>query len=242
MVRLTILPSCDQPKMLGERTAACAAITHPNLVSGIDRGVHRERAYLVTEWVEGPTVRDLVDRYSCIAEGPALGIARDVLRGLDFAARAGLVHGQITPEDILVPDEAAVKLKGIGPDLSDSGAANDYRSPEQREGGRADPRSDIFALGAVLYEMLSGRAPAEEGEAAPPLRHIRHGLGTDTYELVNRMTSPDPEDRFADHDEALEAIEERLEQLRRRVQFNSKPKHSRSGRKRAASRRRRHAG
>jgi eukaryotic-like serine/threonine-protein kinase len=242
LVRLTILPVGDRPGLPGELVLACAAITHPNLISGIDQGEHRGRRYLVTEWVEGPTVRDLLDRYSSVSEGPALGIVKDVIGGLEYASAAGLVHGHITPDKILIPDEASVKLTGFGPDAPEVSPSEDYRSPEQRAGGSADARSDLYALGVVLYEMLSGRPPAKDEETAPPLSHVRHGLGQDTYELVNRMTAPDPGKRFADHREALAAFEARLSRLRQRVQFNSRPKHSSSRHRRAAGRRRSRSG
>jgi len=157
---------------------AASALSHPNIVTIYDIGETGETRYIAAEFVEGMTLRDR------LALGPtkleeALGIAIQCARALDAAHQAGIVHRDIKPENIMVRRDGVVKLvdfglarsREAGPEFLNATKTGEvfgtprYMSPEQAHGQKLDARTDIFSLGAVLYEMVMGR-PAFPGTTA----------------------------------------------------------------------------
>lgn len=203
-----------------------AQLSHPNLVTLIDRGSTETDDYLVFEYVEGRSLKEL------IREGPmsveeAGRIAGQVAEGLAAAHRLGIVHRDIKPQNILIDRSGIAKVTdfgiAIGPDWtrvtragSVIGSAR-YMSPEQIRSKPVDARSDIYSLGIVMYEMLAGRPPFDGTNmpeiarmhltaSPPPLSAIRTDLPTGLEKVIGRCLEKMPEDRFVSMDELLGAL------------------------------------
>ena len=152
-----------------------ASLNHPNIVAVYDTGESMINGvsvpFIVMEYVEGKTLRDLLREGSGISTDYALEITEEILRALDYSHRAGIVHRDIKPGNVMVTDTGQVKVMdfGIARAMGDAhqtmtqtsmvvGTAQ-YLSPEQARGETADARSDLYATGCVLYELLTGRPP-----------------------------------------------------------------------------------
>ncbi|MDQ1445448.1 MAG: eukaryotic-like serine/threonine-protein kinase [Acidimicrobiaceae bacterium] len=204
---------------------AAARLAHPNIVATYDAGTDGDTAYIVMELVKGRTLRQALEVDAALSSSTAARIAIDVADALDCAHRNGLVHRDVKPANILLaetPGSAQLRVKvadfGIakleaeagGGDLTQTGAVigtAKYLSPEQVEGRTPDARSDLYALGVVLYEMLCGRPPfAAETELATALQHVRGeplaprrlvaGIPRPLEAVVLRAMAKDPADRY----------------------------------------------
>ncbi|MDP9406152.1 MAG: protein kinase, partial [Actinomycetota bacterium] len=150
---------------------AAAKLTHPHVVNLYDTGTDGDRVYLVMEFVDGATLRDVVADLGTLSVGQAADIGEKVARALDYAHERGLVHRDVKPANILIGDDGAVKVADFGiakaeeagGDLTKTGmvlGTAAYVAPEQITGGApVDGRADQYALGCVLYEALTGRPP-----------------------------------------------------------------------------------
>jgi hypothetical protein len=148
---------------------AAARLTHPNIVTVIDRGAQDGRRFIVFEHVEGETLKQLARREGPLPIELVLRLGADVARGLAFAHTNGIVHRDVKPQNVLVDDHGRAKVTDFG--IARTGTASghtetgtilgtgSYISPEQARGERAGPASDVYALGAVLHELLTGRPP-----------------------------------------------------------------------------------
>ena len=148
---------------------AAANLSHPNIVSVYDWGQGENTYYIVMEYVDGPTLSSLL-RAGPLEPERAAAIAASVAAALDFAHRRGVIHRDVKPGNVLIDDRAQVKVADFGiaraigtsEDLTQTGSVMGtatYFSPEQAQGYPVDPRSDVYSLGVVLYEMVAGRAP-----------------------------------------------------------------------------------
>lgn len=162
---------------------AMAGVSHPNIVAIHDVGSDRDLHYVVTEYVEGQNLESLLASQAPLSPEEALDIAIPVCAALDATHRAGYVHGHLTPRDILLTSDRQVRVSDFGVvdappisprEQSPSLHAAHYLSPEQAMGRRAVPASDVYALGVILYEMLTGRPPFRgDGSSAIAEKHIR---------------------------------------------------------------------
>ncbi len=200
--------------------AIVARLAHPHIVSLIDSGEANGLLYYVAPYVSGGSLRDRLDREGRVSLDHALRIAEEVGSGLDYVHRSGFVHRDVKPANVLFADGQAV--------LGDFGVANAfteemdplteggvavgtpaYMSPEQASGERnLDPRSDIYALGCVVYEMVAGEPPFTGANARAvmakhvtepprPLRAIRPDAGRTVEWAVAKALAKDPAHRFA---------------------------------------------
>src|SRR5579875_3356984 len=159
---------------------AAARLTHLNVVSVYDQGQYRaadgHHVFLVMELVEGRTLRELMRERGRLSPAEAVSVMEPVLSALSAAHRAGLVHRDVKPENILLSDEGVVKVADFGLARAIETDASStrtglmmgtvaYCSPEQISKGRADQSSDVYSAGVVLFELLTG-APPYEGESA----------------------------------------------------------------------------
>ncbi|MEN8149815.1 MAG: serine/threonine-protein kinase [Planctomycetota bacterium] len=203
---------------------ACAALTHPHLVSGIDLGECDRGRYLVQEWAEGPTIGDVVHRGGPVAEERGTAIALATAHALDAAARKGIVHGRIDPEAILITSGGSPKIRGFGPNRNYAGTPEDYRAPEQKAGEATDVRADIYSLGATLYFALSGRYPFTDAppaevvdgvviESPHPLGRANRRLHAELVSLVERMMAWRPDDRFSGAGALAEEVEKTMDRI-----------------------------
>ncbi len=200
---------------------AAAMLSHPNVVGVSDQGSDQELVFLVMELVRGRTLRDLLTARGRLTVAEAFAVLEPVLSGLTAAHRAGIVHRDIKPENVLIGIDGVVKVADFGLARAVVGTGQTsqtggvligtvaYLSPEQLERGRADARSDIYAAGIVLYEMLTGHPPyGGDTPLAIAYQHVHHdvpapstevpGLPWAVDELVGRGTRRDPAGRPID--------------------------------------------
>jgi serine/threonine-protein kinase len=192
-----------------------ARLQHPNVISVFDAGVDGGDRFIVMELVEGPTLRELLDTEGRLAPERAGEIASRLASALGFAHGKAVIHRDVKPSNVLLPSGGGVKLADMGiarllsPDaltatLSVRGTAL-YISPEQVRGDRVDRRADLYSLGCVLFEMLTGRTPFEGDLAAlsyahthtpaPRVRSINPAVPAAMDELVAAMLEKDPAQR-----------------------------------------------
>ncbi len=204
-----------------------ARLTHPNVVAVYDQGVHEGLPYLIMEYVRGRTLRDVIGERRQLGAPEALAILEQVLAAVGAAHRAGLVHRDIKPENVLVAAppsggslvDAVVKVADFGlaraveASAADSGAhlmaTVAYVAPELVTDGHADPRTDVYSAGIVLFEMLTGQVPYDGGQPVEiAWRHVDQdvpapsgyvaGLPAAVDDLVARATRRDPAGRPTD--------------------------------------------
>jgi eukaryotic-like serine/threonine-protein kinase len=211
------------------RTAA--RLQHPHVLSVHDSGEADGQLWFTMPYVEGETLRRRLQREGQLPLSEALRITREVADGLDFAHRHGVVHRDVKPENILLSDgHALVADFGIsralagdegGEALTETGVSVGtpaYMSPEQATGQTVDARTDVYALGAVLYEMLAGEPPftgptpqaviAKRFHTEPvPLRAVRPTVPEQVDHAVTRALARVPTDRFASTAELMRALE-----------------------------------
>jgi serine/threonine-protein kinase len=195
-----------------------ARLAHPNVVQVFDQGTDGSYVYLAMEYVAGCTLRDVLRERGALQPRAALDILEPVLAALGAAHRAGFVHRDMKPENVLIGDDGRVKVADFGlvravdTVTSTTGAVLgtvSYLAPEQIEHGTADPRVDVYACGVLLHEMLTGAKPHRGDTPAQVLyRHLHEdvpppsaavpGLAYELDELVVSATARNPELRPAD--------------------------------------------
>lgn len=198
---------------------AVARLAHPNVVGVFDQGTDGTYVYLAMEYVAGCTLRDVLRERGALQPRAALDILEPVLAALGAAHRAGLIHRDIKPENVLIGDDGRVKVADFGlvraVDTQTSAHTGtvlgtvSYLAPEQIEHGKVDQRTDVYACGVMLYEMLTGRKPRTGdtpmqvifqalNEDVPPPSAAEPGVAPQLDVLVARAASRDPAGRPAD--------------------------------------------
>ncbi len=194
-------------------------------------GYKNEVLYIIMRCVDGPSLRQLLEKHHRLSVGDAARIARQVADALAYAHRLGVVHRDVKPDNILLDGTGRVMVTDFGiakaTEAASSGATlttegmvigtPQYMSPEQATGDRTDSRSDIYSLGVVLYHMLSG-APPFDGESAQsilmkqatatptPIRSLRADVPAELALVLDRMLAKDPGERFQAADELSRAL------------------------------------
>jgi eukaryotic-like serine/threonine-protein kinase len=198
-----------------------AALNHPNIVSIYDRGEAEETYYIAMEFLDGRTLKELIVSRGAAPVNVAIEYARQILSALRFAHRHGIVHRDIKPHNVLVDGEGRVKVTDFGiaragtSQMTEAGSivgTAQYLSPEQARGGEVDPRSDLYSLGIVLYELLTGKTPFD-GEtpveiamkhlstAPKPPSKLRPDVPPELDMVVMRALAKNPDDRYQSADE-----------------------------------------
>jgi serine/threonine-protein kinase len=205
---------------------AAAALAHPNIARVFDSGVHEGCGFIVIELVAGRTLRAILDERRVLPPPEAIELAAQVADALDCAHRHGVIHCDVKPPNIIVAPDGCPKLVDFGiaramaatTDQAEEiwGSAS-YMAPEQVEGLRPDGRTDIYALGVVLYEMLAGRLPYEGETIAsvvaqrltrdpPPLRQQDPGIAPAIERIVLRALARERTGRHASAGELRDAL------------------------------------
>jgi eukaryotic-like serine/threonine-protein kinase len=210
---------------------AAARLQHPNIVQVFDSGQDPEshRHYIVMEYVEGPSAADLLREYRELDIEQTVAIVRDACHGLDYAHRAGVVHRDVKPGNLLLAEETGItkladfgiakaaeqtRITQVGSVLGTAA----YLSPEQARGEEAGPASDTYSLGVCAYQFLTGRLPHEyssltelalkqQQEVVAPIRDFRPEVPAELDEAIRLCLERDPGSRYRSALELAQAIE-----------------------------------
>ncbi len=230
---------------------SAARLSHPNIVQAIDAGHADGYYYFAMEFVDGRSLRDVIETAGSLPEHRALEVVRDVARGLCRAHDAGIIHRDVKPDNILVTPDGGVKLADLG--LAREAAATDtsitvvgsalgtpgYISPEQVRGeSHLDGRTDVYALGATFYHLVVGAAPYSGGthaevmskhltEPVPDARRNAPQLSPDSAAIIRTAMQKKRDDRYASMAEFLEDVESVLR--------GDAPRHASSATQRSAA-------
>jgi predicted Ser/Thr protein kinase len=217
----------DYVERFRREARSVAQLTHPNIVTVIDRGEQDGRQFIVFEYVEGDNLKDLVNR-GPLPVRDAILLALQVARALAFAHYRGLVHRDVKPQNVLLNDDGQAKVTdfGIARSLDVDGVTqtgtvlgtSDYIAPEQARGQKVNPKTDIYSLGVVLYELLTGQVPfAGDNFVAVAMRHVnepapsvlerRSDVPVRLDLVIQRAMAKDPADRFESMDELVAELE-----------------------------------
>jgi len=201
---------------------AVAQLSHPNIVTVIDRGEDDGQQYIVFEYVDGDSLKQLVDRDGPLPARRAAELALQIADALAFAHHSGLVHRDVKPQNVLVTEDGEAKVTDFGiarsldveHGVTQTGTVlgtSNYLSPEQARGQTVTPATDVYSLGVVLYELLTGEVPFPgENFVAVAMKHInepppsllqrRPDLPMRLVSTVERALAKDPANRFASMD------------------------------------------
>lgn len=216
-------------KKFKEEAQAAAGLAHPNIVNVYDVGDENGIYYIVMELVEGITLKNYIERKGRLTIKEATSIAIQVSAGLEAAHDNQIVHRDIKPQNIIISREGKVKVTDFGiakattsqTTTSSAMGSVHYASPEQARGGYVDHRSDIYSLGIVLYEMVTGRVPFDgetavtvavkhlQEEMVPPstyCREIPHSL----EQIIKKCTEKSPDRRYQDIEDLLADLKQSL--------------------------------
>jgi serine/threonine-protein kinase len=195
---------------------ASAALTHPNIVSVYDAGVHSGERYIVMEFVPGGSLAELIETSAPLSPRRTIDIGVQIADALDFGHQHGVIHCDVKPQNVLLDERGRPKLVdfGIARTIAATGALTEtitgtagYIAPEQLLGEKVDGRADIYALGCVLYEMLSGDLPFDSTNLAAlatqrlvrppvPVRSRNPSVPLPLAETVMRAIERDPAHRY----------------------------------------------
>ncbi len=221
---------------------AAAGLRHPNIVVIYDVGRQDDTFYIVMEYLEGRTLKQLIEEEGPLPPARVGHIVAQVAAALDYAHQRGFVHRDVKPANIFVGPDDRVTLTDFGiakaawnTHLTRTGmliGTPEYMSPEQARGEEVDARTDLYSLGIVAYEMLTGRVPfggttphavlhQQIYEPPPPLRSLRPGSSPAVDEILNKALAKQPADRYVtagDFARALDRVVAQIEAHRLRQQ------------------------
>jgi eukaryotic-like serine/threonine-protein kinase len=205
---------------------SAAGLQHPNVVGVFDRGEFLDTYFIAMEYVDGPSLKDLVK--GGMGTKDAIDFTRQILNAARFAHRKGIIHRDLKPQNVLIDDEGRARVADFGiarggenSDITATGSVMgtaQYLSPEQAQGKPTTPQSDIYSIGVILYEALTGRVPFEGDSAvAVALKQVSEtprrpsainpNIPPALDAVVMRALAKDPEARFKDADAFLKALD-----------------------------------
>jgi eukaryotic-like serine/threonine-protein kinase len=231
-----------------QEARAAANISHPNIVTVHDFGLDNDRLFIVMEFVPGTDLKTMMRQHGTFSLEEAIPLILQACAGLGYAHRSGIVHCDVKPHNMLVNPEGQLKvtdfgiaraLAGIHPDEKSDvvWGSPQYFSPEQASGAAPSPASDVYSLGVVLYEMLTGRLPLNaytatelarmhRDEPPIPIRKINPALPAALERILLKVMSKEPAARYRTADQfgqVLSTFGRAPEPVKPSVQSNSKP-------------------
>jgi serine/threonine-protein kinase len=226
-----IASDSDQLERFRREARAVAQLNDPYVVGVIDAGEDDGTPYIVFEYVEGETLKDRIRRHGRLPVVEAVAYAIEIARALGAAHERQIVHRDVKPQNVLIDEEGTAKVTdfGIARSLTEEGltadgrvlGTTDYVSPEQALGHVVTPQSDLYSLGVVLYEMLTGDVPFHgENQVAVAMKHVREELpdlqlrrpevSSALAAVLDRATAKDLDERYADDAELIADLEDVL--------------------------------
>jgi eukaryotic-like serine/threonine-protein kinase len=207
--------------------SAAAGLQHPNVVQVFDRGEIDGTYYIAMEFLEGRSLKQLVREEGPLDPARAIDLTIQILRAARFAHKRGVIHRDIKPHNVIVDAEGRVKVTDFGiaragaSDMTETGAIMGtaaYLSPEQAQGHGVSASSDLYSVGILLYELLTGRVPFDAesavtialkqvSEAPVPPRALNPAVSPELEDVVLRALQKDPSRRFTDADDFIGALE-----------------------------------
>jgi eukaryotic-like serine/threonine-protein kinase len=207
--------------------SAAAGLSHPNVVQVFDRGEWDGTYYIAMELLEGRNLKQVVREHGALDPALAVDIVLQILKAARFAHRRGIVHRDIKPHNVIVDQEGRAKVTDFGiaragaSDMTETGSimgTAQYLSPEQAQGHPVDARSDLYSIGVVLYELLTGAPPFEADSAVTialkqvaedplPPRRRNPAVSPALDAVVMRALRKDPAERYQDADAFIAALE-----------------------------------
>ena len=221
----------DQLERFRREARAVAQLSHPHIVGVIDAGEDDGRPYIVLEYVEGETLKERIRRNGRLPIPEAVAYAIEIARALGAAHARHIVHRDVKPQNVLIDQEGSAKVTdfGIARTLEEDGltadgrvlGTTDYVSPEQALGQHVTGQSDLYSLGIVLYEMLTGEVPFRgENQVAVAMKHVREEIpdvqskrpevSAALAAVLETTTAKRESDRYADDTELIADLEDVL--------------------------------
>src|SRR4051794_15593760 len=208
--------------------SAAASLNHPNVVNVFDRGEHDGTYYIAMENLPGRTLKEVIQQEAPLGQRRTIDLAIQILQAAGFAHRRGVVHRDFKPHNVIVGDDDSVKVTDFGiaragaSEMTETGSimgTAQYLSPEQAQGQRVDARSDLYSIGIILFELLTGRVPftgesavsialKHVSEPAPPVSAFRPDVHAALEAIVARSLVKDPAGRFQSAEEFVLALDE----------------------------------
>jgi serine/threonine-protein kinase len=238
-----IAADSDQIERFRREARAVAQLSHPHIVTVIDAGEDAEvdgagnggeaagRPYIVFEYVEGETLKQRIQRLGRLPVAEAVAYAIEIARALGIAHQRGIVHRDVKPQNVLIDTEGSAKVTdfGIARTMEEEGltadgrvlGTTDYVSPEQALGHDVSGPSDLYSLGIVLWEMLTGKVPFRgENQVAVAMKHVREDVpdvqvrrpevSAALASVIERVTAKDPKRRYATDAELIADLEDAM--------------------------------
>jgi serine/threonine-protein kinase len=221
----------DQLERFRREARAVAQLSHPHVVGVIDAGEDDGRPYIVFEYVEGETLKDRIQRLGRLPIPEAVAYSIEISRALGAAHARHIIHRDVKPQNVLIDQEGSAKVTdfGIARTLEEDGltaagrvlGTTDYVSPEQALGHHVNGQSDLYSLGIVLYEMLTGEVPFKgDSQVAVAMKHVREQVpdvqlkrpevSAALAAVVDTATAKHQDDRYADDAELVADLEDVL--------------------------------
>jgi eukaryotic-like serine/threonine-protein kinase len=208
--------------------SSAAGLSHPNIVAIFDRGEWNGTYYIAMEYVAGRSLKTLVREQGALEPAAAIDIVTQILRAARFAHKRGVIHRDLKPHNVIIDEEGRARVTDFG--IAKAGASDmtltgsimgtaQYLSPEQAQGHTVSGRSDLYAVGIILYELLTGSVPFD-GETAVAIAfkqvsaeprapsELQPGVPPELDAVVLRALAKDPARRFADADEFIAALQQ----------------------------------
>jgi serine/threonine-protein kinase len=213
---------------------AAAGLQHPNVVSVYDRGSYDGTYYIAMEYLPGPSLKDLIRQEAPLPPLRAIDLTLQILKAARFAHHRGIIHRDLKPHNVIVGEGDHAKVTDFGiaragaSDMTETGSimgTAQYLSPEQAQGMAVNPTSDLYSVGVILFELLTGRVPFDAesavtialrhvSEAPPPPRSLNPAIPPQLEGVVLWALNKDPADRPPDADAFIAALED----VRRRIE------------------------
>lgn len=205
-------------------------LKHPAILHGLDSGKYNRTPYLATEFVQGASLRDVITKSAPMPPEDTVALVRKIADGMAYCHDNGIIHRDLKPENILVAADGQPVIMDFGlaltkgahrvtySNLSATAGTPDYMAPEQIEGKRGDPRTDEYALGTMMYEMLSGKLPFSGDNnlavmslhlngVAPRLDRIESNVSPQLAAIVAKTLQRNPDDRYLDMHAFVDALD-----------------------------------